>query len=159
MKGEPILMRKGAMIDATALFASDKRAEDALAAIPFGETVAIEIHRSRSNPQNRLYWAIVEYVAEGAGYNNKDDLHKTLLVSLGRYDVVRVIGGPFNGKTIACPQSTAFSALSQDEFQEYFDAAIMLICRDIIPGTDSGDLVREVEMMLGPKERKSRNHG
>jgi hypothetical protein len=153
MKGESILMRKGAMIDATALFASDKRAEAALAAIPFGETVAVKIDRTRSNPQNRLYWAIIEYVAEGAGYNSKDDLHKTLLVSLGKYDVVRVIGGPLNGKTIACPQSTAFGAWAQDEFQEYFDAALMLICRDILSGMDSGDLIREVELMLGSVER------
>jgi hypothetical protein len=154
MKGEPILMRVVAAPlggnAARILWPTDPRSVKALNDFSFGETVAIKIHRPRSNPQNRLYWAIVEYVAEGAGYNSKDDLHKTLLVSLGKYDVVRVIGGPLNGKTIACPQSTAFGAWSQDEFQEYFDAAIMLICRDIIPGTDSGDLIREVESMLGP---------
>jgi hypothetical protein len=148
MKGAILVRRGMAPLDSGAcasLLPADAAAEAALSKIPLGETVMVKLDLSRSNPQNKLYWGIISHVAVAAGYESDRALHQALKVALGYFDVVRLP----NGKALACPQSTAFDAMSADEFQTYMDGAIRLICSEIVPGTNGDDLIRDVQAMLG----------
>jgi hypothetical protein len=132
---------------ASAMVPADPEAEAALSKIPMGETLAVKLDRSRSNPQNRLYWAIIDHVAPAVGYETPKALHKALKVALGYYDVVRLP----SGTALVDTQSTAFDGMSHDEFQAYMDGAIRLICSDpnLLPGTNRDDLIDEVLAILG----------
>jgi hypothetical protein len=150
MKKTILVRRAVATMDSgssASLLPADPEAEAVLSKIPMGETLAVKLDRSRSNPQNRLYWAIIDHVAPAVGYERPKALHKALKVALGYYDVVRLP----SGKALVDTQSTAFDGMSQDEFQVYMDDAIRLICSDpnLLPGTNRDGLVDEVLAMLG----------
>jgi hypothetical protein len=150
MKKAILVRRAVAPMDSgssASLLPADPEAEAVLSKIPMGETLAVKLDRSRSNPQNRLYWAIIDHVAPAVGYETPKALHKALKVALGYYDVVRLP----SGKALVDTQSTAFDGMSQDEFQAYMDGAIRLICSDpnLLPGTNRDGLVDEVLAMLG----------
>ena len=110
-----------------------------------GSLMAGKIWRSRSLPQMRLYWAVVEHVAAATGYDSAEILHLALKVRLGYYEAPRLP----NGKVILCADSVAFDAMTQDEFQKYMDAAINVICAEVVPGSSREELIAEVNNMLG----------
>ena len=93
----------------------------------------------------RLYWAIVEHVATATGYESADLLHLALKVRLGYYEAPRLP----NGKVIVVLESIAFDAMTQDEFQKFMDAAINVICAEVVPGSNREELIAEVNGMLG----------
>lgn len=55
------------------------------------------------------------------------------------------------GKTFFVPRSISFTAMSQDEFNAFFDRAIFVICDRWLPkGTTTESVRREIEMMTDP---------
>lgn len=128
-----------------ALMPSDARAAEAVAKLPLGEDVAVSVKRGRSLHQHRLFWAILQRVAEASKWETPERLLVALKVRLGRYDLMQLP----NGKVVPVPDSIAFSAMTQDSFQRFMDESIGLICSEVLPGTDSADLVAEVQSMLG----------
>jgi hypothetical protein len=112
-----------------------------------GERLTLKRAKGRSSDQNRLYWALLKYVAEASHFETAERLHVALKLALGRYDLMAMP----NGKVVPVPHSTAFDSMSHEEFGKYFDDAAKVICRDVLPGTNSADLVAEVEAMIGQK--------
>ncbi len=155
MSTEPILMRRGvAPVDSgmrSGLLPADERAEVRLAKVPLGEVVEIEIRRGRSLPQHRLFWAVLQHVSAASKFETPEQLLVALKVRLGRYDLMRIP----NGKVVPVPRSIRFAAMDQDDFQKFMDDSIRVICEEVIPGTIGDDLIREVELMLGPKEPRN----
>ena len=107
--------------------------------------IAGRIWRSRSLPQLRLYWGVLDHVAGATEWENAERLHQFLKIRLGCWDPVRAP----SGKVIAVPWSAAFDAMTQDEFQKYMDAAINVICAEVVPGSNREELISEVNSMLG----------
>jgi hypothetical protein len=130
---------------AVALLPADDATAEAFAKLPLAETIPIKLMRARSLPQNRLYWAILQHVAEATEWESAETLHEVLKVRLGLFST----GKTPAGKLVCIPKSTAFDAMDADEFRAYFDRAVAVICREILGGYDQRRLVREVEAMLG----------
>ena len=129
------------------LAAADPQTAQALAKIAKGDHVAFRRATGRSSPQLRLYWALLKHVAEASHFEAAERLHVALKLALGRYDLMKMP----NGKVVPIPHSTAFDAMSHEEFGKYFDDAVKIICRDILADVSSAGLVAEVESMIGQK--------
>jgi hypothetical protein len=102
--------------------------------------------RPRSVHQNRFYWAILGKVVENHPfYRGTKPLHVWIKTRLGYFEEVRFHDGRMQIEV----SSTAFDKMDPREFKTYMDAAIDVICTEVIPGLDSRRLVREIENMLG----------
>jgi hypothetical protein len=93
----------------------------------------------RSNPQNRLYWAILGRAVEATGrWPNAEVLHRVMLIELGYCTTARSVDGK---SWVLQPDSTAFAAMRGDTFKGYFDRAIELLAEHT--GIDPLALVQE----------------
>lgn len=105
--------------------------------------------RQRSLPQLRLYWAILQLVADQMsddGRNrpvDKDALHQWVKLRCGLIDDVVLR----SGEIIEVPRSVALEKMEEAEFNSFFDRAMSAICAGLSKlGRD--DLVAEAEAML-----------
>jgi hypothetical protein len=121
-----------------ALVPQDQVGAELLAKIPLGEDVAIKVMRHRSLPQHRLFWGVLRYVAEASEWETAERLLVALKLRLGRYDLMKMP----SGKIVPVPDSISFAAMPQDTFQQFMDKSIAIICSEVLPGTDSDQLLR-----------------
>lgn len=145
----PLLVRRavaplGALYKDCLVPADDESAAR-IARVEFGEVAEIRIVRHRSLPQHRLFFGIVQHVAENSHFETADRLLVALKIRLGRYDLCRLP----NGRDVPVPQSISFDKMDQAEFQSFFNDAVRLICEEVLDHYDEAKLVREVEEMLG----------
>ncbi len=115
--------------------------------LPAGKPLRIEVRQpKRSNPQIRLYWALLGVVCENLDQNIKPEtLHEWLKMRLGMTAEVRLR----SGEVQEVPRSVAFDKLEHAEFTAYFDRVKALLVSQIIPGVKSEVLEREALAMLG----------
>lgn len=144
MKSTDILVRRCARVSLQPI---DEDGETAILKIPDDETFAIRIMRHRSMQQNRLYWKMLTHIAQATKWGTPEKLHVALKVKLGRYDVVPLP----NGKAVVSVDSAAFDAMSQDDFQRYFDDAVRELA-------SAGLLDDEAQRMLGPPPAKPEDY-
>lgn len=101
---------------------------------------------ARSVQQNRFYWSLLGKVIENQEfYRRSEQLHFWLKVKLGYVDAVEF----HNGQMVTRVKSTSFENMDTDDFKQYLDAVIALVCEEIIPNMERRALVHEVESMLG----------
>ena len=109
-----------------------------------GDHIVVTINRGRSSRQNSFYHAILDKVAEGCGIDSPDLLHNQIREALGYYDLMQTL----SGNTVIVLRSTSFDDMLPEDFKVYFDKAIDLICRDLLPHMTREDLARELQIML-----------
>lgn len=109
------------------------------------DTVAVIVKRGRSIQQHRLFWAILQHVAEASEWETPDQLLVALKVQLGRYDLMQLP----SGKAIPVPHSISFAEMGQDDFMEFFNQSIAVICDKILGGYNPDDLINEVCFKTG----------
>lgn len=148
MKDALLMRRAPAPIGAPyrdCLVPADDAAAEAIGKIPIGEAVLIQTKRGRSLQQHRLFWGLLSYVAEASEWETAERLLVAIKVRLGRYDLVKMP----NGKCVPAPHSISFSAMKQDEFADFFNQAVDVICQDVLPSMDSAQLIAEAQSALG----------
>ena len=109
-----------------------------------GDDILVTIARARSGRQNALYWQFITKVAEGCGYDSPQTLHNQVKAALGYFDLMRTL----DGNAITVLRSTSFDDMQPDEFNAFFDKAVDLICRDMLPHLTSDELKREIAEMI-----------
>jgi hypothetical protein len=120
--------------------------EEALLSIPEGKDIAASLTRPRSSKQHRLFWAVLQHVV-----HNSDDYHKPeqvltwLKIRLGYVEKIQFHGTQVWWQT----KSISFNSMGQDEFSQFFNDSIDLICFEILPGMDPETLVAEAELSSG----------
>lgn len=120
------------------LCAANTAAAKAFNRIEDGDRVAIRMVAKRSVAQNAMYWNCLERVIEATGkWRTTEELHLALKVATGHVDIVQLI----NGRRVIIPESTAFDQMSQDEAQAYYDAALKIICDEIMGGISVDELL------------------
>jgi hypothetical protein len=150
LKADTIIMRRMPCLDLSGLIPhslvpQDQAGIDLLAKIPLGEDVAVKLMRDRSLPQHKLFFAVLRYVAEASEWQTAERLLVALKLRLGRFDLMKMP----SGKVVPVPDSIAFSAMTQDGFQDFMDQSIALICSEVLPDMDSDRLIAEAQAMLG----------
>lgn len=141
MSDEPPLMmvRRGSFLAPYTPFDSEL-----LEGFPGAAQLRVRITRPRSVQHNRLYWAMLNKVCQNLDNVAPKTLHKVVKVRCGYSTVVPTKSGP-----IVVDDSIAFDAMTQTEFNEFFERAARFVCEQVLPGLRSADLKREVEQMLG----------
>jgi hypothetical protein len=105
-----------------------------------GAVVGGRIARSRSITQHRLYWKVIQTVTEATGrWATPEALHLALKLATGHIEVVQLL----NGRLVKVPESTAFNAMNQTEFQAYCTQAFRIICDEIMGGMSIDELLTE----------------
>lgn len=91
--------------------------------IAMGSEVEVQIKQRRSRKMHKAYWAAAARVVDNVeGYPTTTHLHEATKMELGYCQRLRLMDG-----TIAyVPDSTAFSAMSQQEFRTFMDRAVKL---------------------------------
>jgi hypothetical protein len=88
---------------------------------PLGTEYDLVKRTKRSNPQNSLYWVTLGHVVSATGkWPNAEKLHDALKRACGFVTV----SYDMSGKEYITTDSTAFDAMTADEFREYFDQAM-----------------------------------
>lgn len=127
--------------------AHDDAAREYLRKVKLGDVVKCEIIRPRSVKYHRRFFGMLNTVWQACGdWQTVDELLTELKFRAGLVDKQRVIDKA-TGEVLAeiiKPRSISFAAMSDDEFREFVDRCIAIICTEMIPGLDDSVLRDEV---------------
>lgn len=132
-----------------ALRPADAQAEEALADIPDGETVRLEITRpsKRSIRHHRLFFSLLHVTAEQTDLS-VEQLLIWCKVATGHADAIR----DRDGRLTPIPRSISFAKMDQREFNTFFDRAVTAILERLLPpGTGRHYLLDEVHERIGER--------
>lgn len=101
----------------------------------------------RSVKQNRYYWGgvLATTIENQDFYHGTKPLHLWIKTRLGLVNRITFHDDSF----FVDVDSTAFDKMPPDEFRTFLDAAIMLICTEIIPGLDPAMLKADASRRTG----------
>lgn len=127
------------------LIPTDDRSAELLGKVPLGEDVAVQLHRDRSLPHHRLFWAVLSHVAQSSQFETAERLLVAIKIRLGMFDLCKLP----NGKSVPVPQSINFASMDQTAFADFFDKALRVICDEVLGGYDSARLIEETQAAMG----------
>lgn len=120
----------------------DEAGRDVLARVPAGSVVMVEYRRPRNVQHHRKFWALISLIYQNQSwYQSPEDLCDAIKVYVGHSKVLRMT----DGREVHTPQSIAFHAMDQAQFEQFYDKVIDVVCSTIIPNMDKDDLRRELE--------------
>lgn len=99
---------------------------ESLLSIKDGTDFIAETHAARRPRQLNLFWAVVAIVAENEG-KSKDEIKDWLCYSTNYVQHYLDLYGRLH----IIPKSIAVESMPQDEFNRFFNAAIMKVCERI----------------------------
>lgn len=106
------------------LMPSDEAAAALCAKLKVGQIVRADVSRVRSPDQLRLWWALVQLAFDAQSYyGTLEDFAAAVKCALGH---CHVVVRP-DGSVIQRPKSIALGNLSQEAFNQFFDAAEKLL--------------------------------
>lgn len=107
-----------------------------------GQTVELKGRRPRNPAHHRKLFALLGLVVDNTDFfANVDDALIALKAALGRGRWVKLEG---TTKELFYPDSIAFDAMSQDEFEPFYESAVAAVRRWWLP-VGNGDLAEAVE--------------
>lgn len=132
--------------------AHDDAAREYLRKVKLGDVVKCEIIRPRSVKYHRRFFGMLNTVWQACGdWQTVDELLTELKFRAGLVDKQRVIDKA-TGEVLAeiiKPRSISFAAMSDDEFREFVDRCIAIICTEMVIGLDDHVLREEVLRAVG----------
>lgn len=118
-----------------------------------GTEALVSTRTARNIKQHRLAWALARKLVECVDTLHDDEDAMDYLKKKARHGHFYV--DPLTGEAEFRVGSIAFASLSQEKFGAVFDRFVKVICEEIVPGLDEGDLKREViEMCEGEWGRR-----
>ena len=134
MKASTILCRR----IGGALWPENEKSAEAIRKIPRYTSVSVRILRERNHEQLALYWRVLDRVVEATGrWRCSEELHLALKIATGRISDIHLI----NGRKVLVPESVAFDQMNQEEFTRYFDAAMRVLCEEVMGGCSINELI------------------
>ena len=115
-----------------------------------GDSCVIQIRKPRNPKHNSLYWCLLSNITESTGrWPTPEALHKWLKFELGMYTITEV-----NDGRIAIEwDSTDFMSMGQEEFRDFFERAVALICLET--GIDPTTMDRMNGQVDHPEDRQA----
>lgn len=107
----------------------------------------------RSVKQNRFYWGgvLATIIENHDFYVRPEPLHLWLKTRMGYVNKIAF----HDGSVQMTVDSTAFDKMPPDEFRTFLDAAIMILCTEVIPGLDPKMLKSDAERRCGVTYREA----
>jgi|TARA_X000001388_G_scaffold25071_2_gene17491 hypothetical protein len=126
------------------LHPSDDASLEALRRLADGYVVC-ELKQPRNLKHHRLFYALMRKVFENQErYENLESMITAIKIGIGHADEYPMK----DGNVCYVPKSISFENMKQPEFNEFFDRAVNLIIKTIIPDMDKESLLAEVYQML-----------
>ena len=134
MKSSTILLQRRH----TGLWPADDKAEALNRRLSPGDVIAVRMLHHRDPGETALYWRCLECAVKATRrWASSEELHIALKIAMGHVETVRLI----DGRRVLVPQSTGFDAMSQEDAHAFYDAALRLVCDDIMGGISLDDLL------------------
>lgn len=125
---------------------NDARSAELYADLPRGTVMRASVTQPRNVDHHRKFFALLQAIMPHQElYLSTDDLLDGIKLALGHVKESR------NAETLEAvytPASINFGAMDQEAFETFYQKAVDLICRRIIPGLNDADLEREVDEIL-----------
>lgn len=105
----------------------------------------------RSVRQAAMYWSLCKLVSDNydPGFPmSKDNVSDLLKLRTGHCSPVKMA----DGTVVLIPSSVSFAKADQDVFNRFFERALLVIARDIIPGLDCDSARREILELINDRE-------
>lgn len=106
--------------------------------------------QGRSVRQHRLLWGLAKLIAENLESDpplTSEGVVALLKLRTGHTQPVKLASGEY----VLIPRSIAFAKLDQDQFNRFFERALVAVERDLIPGLPTETLRAEIETMIAPR--------
>lgn len=131
------------------LVPADARSEGLLRDLPKGRFFRAVITQPRNLSHHNKFFALLHVIFPHQDmYPTEKSLLRNIKKALGLGEWVEYK----DGRTEFFEDSISFTAMKQDEFEQFYARFIDLVTTKILPGVDSADLEREVnEIMAGRK--------
>src|SRR5262245_19656301 len=111
------------MADNLRLVPSDDRAMEIMEGLEEGNPkVLVWVHKARYPEHHRLAWAVFQRIADATG-QTAENILLWLKLQTGRFDYVQLLDGSVREH----PHSIAFESMAQDEFQQFWNDALVVI--------------------------------
>lgn len=124
----------------------DPRSAEVWSELPRGKVLRAKVQQPRNVQHHRKYWALIGCIWPHQDiYPTSEALNDGIKQAIGH---VREVVNAETGEKSYAPASIAFDKMDQDAFEQFYDRAVDLICRRIIPGLNRADLEREVNEIL-----------
>ena len=161
------LVREG-----SGLAAADPFSMETIEGLGRGEMVLCKLSRPRNPGHHRKFFALlgVAFRAQSR-YPTLDHLLEAVKIGIGHYDVVNVRSTPALLEAIKDalgiyqiilpslpplisipliqPRSISFAKMSQESFEQFYDAAVLYVLTEILPGVERADIEAQVLEILG----------
>lgn len=119
-----------------------------LSGIPMGREFTATLTQKRSQRQNRFYWCLLGKIVDNHNfYQNSKPLHLWLKTRLGYVEKIVFHDGTMRTEV----SSTAFDKMDGFDIRPFMDAALEVLCTEVLPGITKRELLAEVEGMLGDR--------
>jgi hypothetical protein len=119
--------------------------EEALRELPEGRVLRVKVTRLRNVQHHRKFMALLGAVfPHQSAYATFDDFRKAIAIELGHFRTCVLL----DGRTMVEAKSISFAQMDQLQFDEFYTAAVELICAKVIPGINKPELEQQVEEIL-----------
>ena len=129
---------------------ADARSAELWDELPKDKGLRAVVTQPRNVDHHRKFFALLSVIWPHQDlYPTVDDLLEGIKLALGHTKEAR------NAETlepVIVPASISFGSMDQDAFEQFYDRAVDLICRRIIPGLGRSDLEREVNEILAGRK-------
>jgi hypothetical protein len=128
-----------------ALHPTDERGQAALFKISDGALVTCDIKRSRNLQHLRLYWSLIHRLYDNQErYASPETLSDAFKICAGLCETFVLP----SGQVVHRPGSISFGKMKDDDFREFWERFVKVVCEKVLPNADSADLERDVFDML-----------
>lgn len=128
-----------------ALYPVSRGDEEAIQRVPEGKVLKASITQPRNVKHHRKFMALLNAVyPHQSAYATFDSFHAAVKVALGHGETVVLP----DKRVMVVPKSISFAQMDQLQFDEFYTAAVELICAKVIPGINKPELEQQVEDIL-----------
>lgn len=128
------------------LAASDEQAMTILKRIKVGEAVKVDVVRPRNIRNHRRYWALVNLIYENTEMSSPEVVHNTLKALGGHAEPIVFKD---TGQIVLVPLSTSFSAMDEDEFQDFWQRVVKATCEKLLPSVTEVEIENQILQLIG----------
>lgn len=120
---------------------TDEAGEEALRKVKVGALVKVEFTAKPRNIQHhRKLFALLNLIYQNQEhYKTVEHILAAMKFALGYTEIIRTKRGE-----IEVPLSISFAAMSQDEFDIFYNRAVDFVLAEVVPGLKRADLEREL---------------
>lgn len=118
-------------------------ARELMNSIPIGSVIEVGITRPRNIRFHRLYWALMNAIAQAIGAK-AENVHDVVKLRSGHFTVIETKSG-----RLQVPKSISFGKMNEAQFKTFFNDACLFICEELLPNMKPSDLRKQIEQMVG----------